>query len=258
MKELEYPIALLAQVVDKSDEWYLENFGTYFSGLLGAKDDIIVPIRTFLHGSQKLIYDQASVLLQTHRNNLAHLPPGSAKTVQEILDDPNAFRGNRIQQLKTAAAELKTTLNARLTKGRVEALSVIENRLLELKTNERYVRTSAEVRKQIETQIEIWKQRINTEDQIALIASGTVTFEEIAYPQLIDMIFSSNFEAKTDPQVKEAEPDGTPIRKTVSIRSIRVQASTTILQTEDDVMGYVNAYRDELLNAVRSGKRVTL
>ena len=55
-----------------------------------------------------VIYDEAAALLTTHSSNLGYLPAGSDETVRDALVDPNAFRGNRMAQLKQATDKLRS------------------------------------------------------------------------------------------------------------------------------------------------------
>ena len=100
--QLATPIELLDQVVGKPDDWYLTDFNLG-DDLLDAKENLIDPIQAFLNGPQRVIYDEAAALLTTHSSNLSYLPAGSDEAVRNALVDPNAFRGNRMAQLKQAA-----------------------------------------------------------------------------------------------------------------------------------------------------------
>ena len=110
VEQLSGPIGLLEQTVGKPDDWYLNDFNLG-DDLLEAKENLIDPIQSFLNGAQRSIYDEASALLSTHSSNLSYLPPGSDETVKNALADPNAFRGNKMAQLKQAADDLRSQID---------------------------------------------------------------------------------------------------------------------------------------------------
>lgn len=163
-----------------------------------------------------------------------------------------------MRQLKTATAELEALLNERLATIRTQSLSMIESKLAELVASADYVRAPADAKEQVVSQIDTWKQHVNVENEIALVKHHAANFEDTVYPGLVDLIFRSQPEVQIDLDVRRDDPGDAPVRSTVSIRSIKVRSSTTILQTEDDIDAYLNAYRAELIKAIRSGKRVTL
>ena len=109
--QLSTPIDLLDQVVGKPDDWYLTDFDLG-DDLLDAKENLIDPIQAFLNGPQRVIYDEAAALLTTHSSNLSYLPAGSDEAVRNALVDPNAFRGNRMAQLKQATDKLRAQIDA--------------------------------------------------------------------------------------------------------------------------------------------------
>ncbi len=249
--ELEQCVVLLEEVVGKPHEWYLDEFGQHVDALLEAKESAVDPIRAFLAGPQKTIYDQATTLLQTHRNNLTYLPQDAAKPVQEILNDPRAFRGNRMQQLKTATSVLEAHLDERLASQRTATLSIIESKMAELTDNPDYALATADVRQDVADRVNALKSQTNTETQIALVTNHAAVFEETLYPALVDLVLNSIPLDVHQPEIHKP-------RETVSIRSIKVSAGVAILQTEGDVNAYLEAYRAELLKVIESGKRVTL
>ena len=110
VEQLSGAIGLLEQAVGKSDDWYLNDF-TLGDELLEAKENLIDPIQSFLNGPQRSIYDEASTLLTSHSSNLSYLPSGSDETVKNALADPNAFRGNKMAQLKQASDDLRSQID---------------------------------------------------------------------------------------------------------------------------------------------------
>ena len=108
--QLSTPIDLLDQVTGKPDDWYLTDFDLG-DDLLDAKESLIDPIQAFLKGPQRVIYDDAAAFLTTHSSNLSYLPVGSDEAVRSALVDPNAFRGNRMAQLKQATDKLRAQID---------------------------------------------------------------------------------------------------------------------------------------------------
>ena len=117
VEQLSGAIGLLEQAVGKSDDWYLNDFNLG-DELLEAKENLIDPIQSFLNGAQRSIYDEASTLLTSHSSNLSYLPSGSDETVKNALADPNAFRGNKMAQLKQAVDDLRSQIDSIVARNR--------------------------------------------------------------------------------------------------------------------------------------------
>ncbi|MEW1821274.1 BREX system P-loop protein BrxC [Arthrobacter sp. NPDC080031] len=251
VEQLATPIALLEQAVGKSDEWYLTEF-SLGDELLDAKENVIDPIQSFLGGGQKVIYDDAVVLLTSNTNNLGYLPPGSEADVRRLLDDPNAFRGNRMTQLKQAADALGAKVEDTLATHRRTVIQDIEARKSEVLASAYYGKATEEAQQRVTRTIDQIITRLGSERQIALIREQGNGFEERTYPELLDQLASS---ARSTGGTDSPEP--TP-RQTVSVKTITVPGAHGVLENLDDVDRYLDALRGALLNTLNDGKRIAL
>ncbi|WP_457966857.1 BREX system P-loop protein BrxC [Arthrobacter sp. D1-29] len=251
VEQLAAPIALLEQAVGKSDEWYLTEF-ILGDELLDAKENVIDPIQSFLGGGQKVIYDEAVVLLTSNTNNLGYLPPGSEADVRRLLDDPNAFRGNRMTQLKQAADALGAKVEDTLATHRRTVIQDIEGRKSEVLASAYYGNATEEAQQRVTRTIDQIITHLGSERQIALIREQGNGFEERTYPELLDQLASS---ARSTGGTDSPEP--TP-RQTVSVKTITVPGAHGVLENLDDVDRYLDALRGALLNTLNDGKRIAL
>lgn len=251
--QLSDPIALLEQASGKPDEWYLTDF-TIGEELLEYKENLIDPIQVFLNGQQGTIYDDAAALLRTNKNNLGYLPHDSAADVARLLNDPNAFRGTRMRQLRQAAEELRSRVGEALQYNRTQVVGYIEERKKELLDGADYRQATEDARHRAVSAIDSFLSELDNEDQIALIRERRNSFGEAIYPRLLDMLAASS--AQVIPQVGPTPPP-VPV-KTVSINSISVQGIHGVLKSQDDVDTYLDALRLVLLDTLNDGKRISL
>ncbi|OWY83856.1 BREX system P-loop protein BrxC [Rhodococcus sp. BUPNP1] len=248
VEQLSAPISLLEQAVGRSDDWYLSGFNIG-DELLEAKDNLIDPIQGFLNGAQRSIYDDAVELLSTHRTNLDYLPAGSDDLVTTALADPNAFRGNKMAQLKQAADELRSQIDSVATSHRTEVSVAIEARRTELVGSAYYQNATPDAQQQATQRIEHTLDRVASENQIALILQIGSTFESSDYPALLDLLAAS----------QQSGGDDEPLPKqTVSVKSISVPGVSGVLESEDDVDTYLAALRTALVHTLNDGKRISL
>ena len=244
--QLAEPITLLEQAVGKPDEWYLTDF-SIGGELLDAKENVIDPIQEFLNGGQRTIYDTAAALLTTHTNNLRYLPDGSETNVRRLLDDANAFRGNRMTQLSQATQTLQSQIDGVLTTSRAAVTDAIENRKSELLGSACYANATEDAQQQVLRAIDQIIARLGDETQIALIREQATSFEEATYPSLLDHL--AKFPRDDNPL---------PPKKTVSIKTITVPGMHGLLETPDQVDQYLGALRAALLDTLTDGKQISL
>jgi hypothetical protein len=250
VSQLDAPITLLEQVVGKSVEWYLADFALA-DELLDAKDNVIDPIQAFLNGNQRTIYDDAAKLLWDNASNLTYLPQGSDDPVTRLLDDPQAFRGNKMTQLKQAVDTLSGQIIDAIKTNRSDAVSEIVARRDALLVSVIYRDATDEAQARAAAQMNATIARIDSEHQIAVIRELANGFEETGYPAILDQLAIAR---------READPDAAPppVKQTVSIKTITPRGVTGPLETPDDVDTYLAALRGSLIHALEDGKRIAL
>ncbi|MEU7656434.1 BREX system P-loop protein BrxC [Micromonospora taraxaci] len=252
VSQLAAPIELLDQVVGKPDDWYLTDFNLG-DDLLDAKESIIDPIQAFLSGGQKVIYDEAADLLSTHSSNLGYLPSGSDVTIRTGLDDPNAFRGNKMAQLKQATDQLRAQVDEVVASNRTEVVEAIEGRRAEIEGSAFYAKAIPDAQGSVLRRVDQTISRVRSLNQVALIRETGSSFEQTVYPGLLDQLAAS--------QQGDADGDGgtpPPPKQTVSVKTISAAGVSGVLETEEDVDCYLGALRMALVQTLNDGKRISL
>lgn len=245
-EQLNGPIGLLEQAVGKANDWYLTEF-SLGDDLLDAKESTLDPIQSFVSGAQHTIYDDAVELLATDGSNLSYLPDGSDAAVRSALADPNAFRGNRMAQLKAATDTLRELIDDVVAANRAAVLSAIEGRKAELLGSTYYERATADAQQSVVRSVDQVLARVGTEGQVAVLRQIGTDFEDSTYPELLDQL-------ATSPQGGGAPPP----KQTVSIKTVTVPGASGVLETDGDVDEYLAALRAALIQALNDGKRISL
>ena len=245
-------VALLDGVVGMPVEWYLGEFDQA-DELLEAKEDLIDPIKSFLNGQQAKIFDEAKVLLNVNAGNLGYLPSGSADSVTALLGDSNAFRGNKMNQLKAAADALRGQADEVVAAKRAEVTGAIQARRAEVVDSSYYADATAAAQESVIRRIDQTLARLAGETQIALILQTGATFEQTDYPEMLSHLAESRAAGGDE------DDDDTPAPKPiVSIKTISVPGPSGVLESEADVDNYLAALRSALVATLNDGKRITL
>lgn len=248
VSELAGVVALLDEVVGKQADWYLDDFDTA-DELLEAKEDLIDPIKSFLNGQQAKIFDEAQALLSANAGNLGYLPTGSADAVRSLLSDANAFRGNKMNQLKAAADTLRGQIDDSVTDKRAEVNAAIEGRRSEILSSTYYVNATSTAQESVIRRIDGILSRLAGETQVALILQADATFEQDDYPDLLSRLVEAQ---------QGGSDDAPPPKPMVSVKSISVPGASGVLASEADIDTYLAKYRAALVATLNDGKRITL
>ena len=237
-------VTLLDQVIGKPGDWYLSEFDKA-DQLMDAKENLVDPIRAFLKGQQAKIFDEAQALLNANSGNLSYLPDGSANDVNKLLEDSDAFRGNKMNQLKAASDSLWGLLDSKVSESRAAVKSAVDAKLVGLQTEPFYTEATEAAQKAAIASVNHLLAGLDSQNLIAVIQQTGTMFESNIYPDLIDQLTQS------------VAPNDVPVKPTVAVSSVKAAGGPAIIETKSDVDAYLVVLRTALLQTINDGKRIS-
>ncbi|KHK01142.1 BREX system P-loop protein BrxC [Desulfovibrio sp. TomC] len=252
--------------------WYLTELSRQEDALLDMKESVIDPVRKFMSGPQKGIFDNARNFVQTQEPNFAYIEDDETAQVVASLTDSECFKGNRMQQVKTQVETLQekvaAQIEAEIAKAK-ETVAALKGRICGMGE---FSSLTDEQQKQITCPFSEFNATIERQKLIAVIRDTLRRFEESEYQRLLSQMTSW---AQTAPTPEPApEPDGsatkdegaepTPPAKPephieyVLSRTLKVTFDKAWLADATDVERYLESMRESLLEEIRKGKRIQI
>ncbi len=130
--QLQPIVKRLGDIAGKDYSYLLNSLKDFEDDLLTAKEDVLTPIKAFMHGQQRPIYYDIITFYREEAANYAELPVEALAPVKALVDSLTPFRGNGLNAAKTAVAGLRTQIAAKLAveqQTALAALTTLENRL---------------------------------------------------------------------------------------------------------------------------------
>lgn len=249
---------LLDQVSEKTYEWYLTDLAAHSEALLDAKEDSLDPIRRFMSGQQKSIYDEARTYLEEQKANFSYFGIDDATAIEAVLTDPNCFKANAIKQMKSKLDSLRNTLESQIRTEHETARAEIKVLQGKLEALPEYPDLLDHEKQTITAEIDKILAAIDQARLIAVIREKVTSFKSTQYPGLLGRITVQ----KSKP-TNEGKSDGggekpvvQPQTEYVQAANIKVDFDKPYLTDETDVDAYVDRLRETLTKEIRSGKRI--
>ena len=130
------PWAEQAEAMAKKDDGYLLNqLGTFKDSWLDAEEDLLTPLKQFLKGNQKSVYDQVKAFEARYGDELADLPADLVAPMRTLLASDRPYAGGLIPQATNAMTELQQQLEQRLQQAQAKALQEISEQEARLKAD---------------------------------------------------------------------------------------------------------------------------
>jgi hypothetical protein len=133
----------------KEDGYLLKQLSTYKDTWLDIAEDLLTPLKEFLKGNQKTVYDQVKAFEIRFGDEFADLSADLVATLESLLKSDKPYAGGLIPQANNAMAELQKQLEQRLQQTKAEALQQINEQEARLKTDADFQKLDAEQQGQV-------------------------------------------------------------------------------------------------------------
>jgi hypothetical protein len=215
----------------------------------------------------KVIFNEAQKFVQVQEPNFSYLVGDESTQIVAALADPECFKGNRMQQVKTLLDVLQKKVAMQIEAEIATAKGTMTGLQGRLCAGPEFTGLSEEQRGQITKSFADCSGQVEKQTLIAVIRDTLRRFEETEYPQLLSRI-SAWSQVKVKPAAPapgDFKPSSTPETVTstteppihyVTSRSVRVSFDKPWLADESDVERYLDSMREALLTEIRSGRRI--
>jgi hypothetical protein len=260
IEQLDEPIQMLDDMCDHPAEWFITDFPGA-DQLLDAKDNVIDPIKQFFNGAQRGIYDNATSFMQANQSNIGYLHAGASDAVALLLDDPQVFRGAKINQLGTAVIALEEWIATVVDDQRAEAIEEINARWEQVPASKAFLDASENAQRSVTSKAQAVIDRVRSEAQIPVIRNIAATFTDTTYPEILDELAAAAPEPPVIPGPDEKSilpPAPAPPKQTIAIKRLALPGAGEVLENAEDVERYLGQLRQTLLATINDNKRITL
>lgn len=254
------PVVERISVLAEKDYTYLLNsLVDYQDDLLTAKDDLLSPIKAFMHGPQRAAFDEAITFLREEEANFAEVAAADVQPLRDLAASPHPFRGNGIPAAKAAVAKLRDALEKLLSEERSKAAAAIDAQQARLEAVEDYQRLDDSNRERVlkpsidaRTAIQAARfvsgirdllQRYNTQDYPAQLALAS---------RLVPVEPGEKGGEGEKPRPEPQPADYVPAA------SLRPQCELPYIATEAELDQWLAALREAAAEEIKKGNRISL
>ncbi|TXS94756.1 BREX system P-loop protein BrxC [Parahaliea aestuarii] len=265
----QYPfLNTLVPVLEKLEElngkpyaWYLTELLRQEDALLDMKEGVIDPVRKFMSGTQKDIYNQSKSFIEAQEPNFSYIDLEEIDRIRSALSDPACFKGNQIQLLKSDLDAAKARLDDAIQKARSDALQVLQSMQSRMQSMDEYKALPEVRREEVDKPYRDLAEDIARQHLIAVVNDRLRYFEDTGYQKVLaKMVELASPKPKETPgsQPSDDRPPEVdePILEYVQARKIRVPYDKAWLASEEDLDNYLKVLRQQLLNELAQGKRI--
>ena len=260
LDQLEPVIGQLKDISAKPYQWLLEDLSKVSDDLLDAKENVVAPIRAFMEGSQKDIYDSAHTFLCSEDANFHGELKAEAQDIRLPLEGKGVFRGGTMQALKSKLEALQAKVKANVDHERTDALKTIDGLKSRFEAEADFKKLNGDQQAKFRNVFDAISSQIRSAPLIAVIRDHQRQFQDSEYPTILGqmMRMAEGAGGMDDGNPSDQKSGEVAEAKIIPVRSVYVAPPKAILANEADLDGYLSALREAVLEEIKSGKKVSV
>ena len=250
------PIVTKINALAEKDYTYLLNHLNDFSDdLLTAKEDVLSPIKAFMHGPQRAAFDDAITFLREEEANFAEVPAVEVQPLRDLAASAHPYRGNAVPKAKAAVTKLRSILADLLKAERDRALATVDTQSARLQAIEDFASLTEANRTQV--------LALTVEARAAIQSARFVTGIRDRLQRYLTQDYPAQLALLARLAAPPAKPGGQPGDKTPPVRytpatNLRPQCDLPFIATEADLDQWLAALRTAAQAELAKGNRISL
>ncbi len=248
---------LITQVkglIGKPYGFFLTELRPFEDALFTQKEEVLDPIRQFMTGANKALYDEASRFLERESANFAEVG-GDNSLLRTLLQDPACYRGDYMRTVKTTMDVLNAAIQKQLEGERQTTREMVSRLQAQLQGQADYGKLTGAQQQRLNEAFGEVTRSVEHQYLIPVIRDTRRKFEHETYLQLLNDMARW---AKPPEPVGKKVKDKDPQIEYVTGQSLRVPFQKGVLENEDDVAAYLDALKGAMLQAIEDGKRIKI
>jgi hypothetical protein len=219
--------------------------------LLNEKENKLDPIRKFMAGEQRKIYDRMLVFLTGNQANFDYIDTTERKVLFEAHDSDTPFYGNAMQEVKKAMDVLAERIQKTIQNERELTLKEAKNKMLLLQQQDGFDKLNPTEQDTILKPFREIEAKAKEQKFIANLMQDRQRLGEVFTDQL-------NLLSKLITKVPDGSPE--PKEHFINLRNVEkhIVFDKTQLQSESDVNEYLEQFKKALMEQIDANRKITL
>lgn len=244
-------------VADKDYAYLLNHLTDFSDGLLDAKDDLLAPVKSFMHGPQRQTYDEVIAFYREEEANFNEIDTSELAPLKALSESDAPFRGAVLPGAKAAVARVRGLIDEKLTAERAAAAATFDAREAQLRAIDDFGKLDAAAQGQVLEKLAEARSAIAAARFISAIRERVSRYTTQDYPEQLAM--TARLVTPPDnpqPGDEEVEPAIQP--RYIPLRGVKVASNLPYIATETELDQWLAEFRKAMATELAKGNRISL
>ena len=248
-----YPfLKLLEPIQEKLRSWSGKDY-TYFllsrqefeDALLDAKEDLLDPIRKFMNGDQKKIYDDIRLIVNSDTTNLSFVDGDEMEQLRIVLNHDKPFLGTLIRDAKSTMDTLKEKIQSKIKEEKELATERVNTIITHFESKSEFVQLDDTQKEDILSPLKSALKEIRDERFISNIRNIAQNVQDQIEPRQLTRL--QRLTSVGEEQFEYIKASG-----------IHISYDKRELKTNEEVDEYIETLREKYKEQISKNRRISL
>lgn len=247
----------LASLGEKDHAYLLNHLDEYRAELIDAKQALVAPVESFMHGPQRTVYDEVMAFYREEAANFAELPAEELQPLHTLADSAMPYQGGVIPPAKAAVARLRGLLAEMLPAERTAALAKVDQYEARISAHSDFAKLDPQEQARVMELSASARADIGTARFVPGVRDRVQRYLDREYQEQLAMLTRlSEAAGKPIPEGDDAPP--VPTVQYVPASSLRPDCDLPYITTTGELETWIYALRTAAQAELAKGKRISL
>jgi hypothetical protein len=256
LKILGEPISRLKLIAEKDHPYFYNAFDQYQDNLLDDKELVLEPVKKFMQGAQRSIFETVLLYLESNNANFDYIEKESIEKLTTVAESEEPYKGIMMQEAKVALDLIQKDVSTQQKLEREKAKNSIQQSIEKLKSFADFAKLDSKQQDEIIAPFERVMKEIEQERFIGNIRTKANNATTDLYQKQLELMMDwANPPKPAEPGSSEpAKPTVVFVRKD----SVKINFTKPALETKQDVEDYLAALKEQYLRIIDEDKKISL
>jgi predicted transcriptional regulator len=253
LEQISEAILKVKNVAEKEHPYFFNALDSFKEEMLDDKESFLDPIKKFMGGQQKSIFENVLHFLQSDNANFDYINKNGIVQLQKVKESKAPYKGNLMQEAKQVIDAVKAEVLEKIKQERDLANAEILKDIEKIQAYSDYSRLDKINQDEILKPFTESICNINNEKFIGNIRAKLSDIQNRIFPDQLNRM-----SAIANPLDEKGSESARSEVTYVQTKNIKVKYNKLSLETEADVEAYVNELREEYIKIIKANKRISL
>ncbi|MFZ4859171.1 MAG: BREX system P-loop protein BrxC [Desulfuromonadaceae bacterium] len=259
LTQLKLPTDKVKAVADKDYTYLLNHLEDFSDELLNAKDDLLAPIKAFMHGPQRQTCDEVIAFYREEEANFSDIAPAELEPLRDLAASNAPFRGSVLPNAKAAVTKVRTLIDAMLNTERVAAHAALDEREAQLRAIEEFGMLDATAQGQVMVKLIEARDAISSARFVSAIRDRLIRYTTQDYPEQLALAARLAAPPPAPPKPGEdPKPADPPKHRYIPVGGVKVACNLPYIATETELDQWLAELRKAIAAQLTKGNRISL